>query len=90
MKTLFRDTAGAITLGLGALYVVPLLANIIHSPTWQDRVQRWAPIPAALSIQATKNLDHLPIGPWPGLGVLAAYAVGLLALGGVLFRTRDA
>lgn len=90
LATLLRDTAGAITLGLGALYVVPLLADLLHSPTWQDRVQRWAPIPAALSIQATRDLDRLPIGPWPGLGVLAAYAAGLLALGGALFRMRDA
>jgi ABC-type transport system involved in multi-copper enzyme maturation permease subunit len=90
LATLLRDTAGAITLGLGLLYVVPLLADILHSTAWQHRLQRWAPIPAALSIQATRNLDRLPIGPWPGLGVLAGYAVGLLAVGGVLFRMRDA
>jgi hypothetical protein len=90
LATLLRDTAGGITVGLGLLYVVPLLADLVHSPTWQHRLQRWTPMPAALSIQATKNLDRLPIAPWPGLGVLAAYAAGLLALGGVLFRTRDA
>jgi ABC-type transport system involved in multi-copper enzyme maturation permease subunit len=90
LATLLRDTAGGITVGLGLLYVVPLLADLVHSPIWQHRLQRWTPMPAALSIQATKNLDRLPIAPWPGLGVLAAYAAGLLALGGVLFRTRDA
>jgi ABC-2 type transport system permease protein len=47
-------------------------------------------MPAALSIQATKNLERLTIAPWPGLGVLAAYAVGLLALGGTVLRLRDA
>ncbi|WP_405869154.1 ABC transporter permease [Streptomyces sp. NBC_00005] len=87
--TLLRDSAGAITVGLGLLYVVPLLANVLPSPTWQQRVQRWFPMPAGLSVQATKNLARLPIGPWPGLGVLAAYAVGLLAVGAVLFRARD-
>jgi len=90
LATALRDTAAAITLGLGLLFVVPLLTDIINSPTWQHRLQRWAPIPAALSIQATKNLDRLPIAPWPGLGVLAAYAAGLSAVGGVLFRMRDA
>jgi ABC-type transport system involved in multi-copper enzyme maturation permease subunit len=90
LATLLRDTGGAITLGLGILYVVPLLADILNSPTWQHRFQRWAPMPAGLSIQSTRNLDKLAIGPWPGLGVLAAYAVGLLAVGGVLFRMRDA
>lgn len=90
LATLLRDTAGAITLGLGVLYVVPLLSHLVNSPTWQHRLQRWAPMPAALSIQATKNLERLAIAPWPGLGVLAAYAAGLLAAGGAWFRLRDA
>jgi ABC-2 type transport system permease protein len=90
LATLLRDTGGAITLGLGILYVVPLLSHLVNSPTWQHRFQRWAPMPAGLSIQATKNLDLLAIGPWPGLGVLAAYAVGLLVVGGAWFRMRDA
>jgi ABC-2 type transport system permease protein len=47
-------------------------------------------MPAALSIQATRHLADLPIAPWPGLGVLAAYAAALLALACVLFRFRDA
>ncbi|MEV5534756.1 ABC transporter permease [Streptomyces prunicolor] len=90
LATLLRDTGGAITLGLGVLYVVPLLSHVINSPTWQHRLQRWAPMPAGLSIQATKNLGRLAIGPWPGLGVLAAYGVGFLVVGGVAFRVRDA
>ncbi|MFJ9899009.1 ABC transporter permease subunit [Streptomyces sp. NPDC091280] len=90
LATLLRDTAAAITLGLGILYVVPILANLINSPTWQHRLQRWSPMPAALSVQATKHLNTLAIAPWPGLGVLAAYATALLALGGVWFRLRDA
>ncbi|MFF6990334.1 ABC transporter permease [Streptomyces sp. NPDC010273] len=90
LATLLRDTAGAITLGLAVLYVVPVLSHLFNSPTWQHRLQRWAPMPAALSIQSTKNLDLLAIGPWPGLGVLAAYAVGLLAVGGAVLRLRDA
>jgi ABC-2 type transport system permease protein len=90
LATLLRDTAGGITLGLGLLYVVPLMADLVHSPAWQRRLERWTPMPAALSVQATRNLDRLAIAPWPGLGVLAAYALGLLLLGAVWFRTRDA
>jgi len=90
LATLLRDTAGGITLGLGLLYIVPLMSHLLQSPTWQHRLQRWTPMPAALSIQATRDLDRLPIAPWPGLGVLALYAAGLLAAGGVLFRMRDA
>ncbi|GGJ57687.1 ABC transporter permease [Streptomyces brasiliensis] len=89
LATLLRDTAAGVTVGLGLLYVVPLLADMLHSPTWQHRLQRWAPMPAALSVQATRDLARLPIAPWPGLGVLAAYATGLLAVAGVLFRLRD-
>ncbi|WP_405888704.1 hypothetical protein OG762_31480 [Streptomyces sp. NBC_01136] len=47
-------------------------------------------MPTGLAIRATKDLARLPIGPWPGLGVLAAYALGVLLLGGALFRRRDA
>ncbi|MFI6337192.1 ABC transporter permease [Streptomyces sp. NPDC050535] len=90
LAALLRDTAGAITLGLGLLYVVPLLADLLGSAAWTDRIERWAPMPAGLAIQATRDLARLPIGPWPGLGVLAAYALGLLLLGGAAFRRRDA
>ncbi|MET7477348.1 ABC transporter permease subunit [Streptomyces sp. NPDC005648] len=90
LATLLRDTAAALTLGLGLLYVVPLTIDLIHSHTWQHRLQHWTPMPAALSIQATRDLDHLAIAPWPGLGVLAAYAAGLLTAGGALFGARDA
>ncbi|MET7703155.1 ABC transporter permease [Streptomyces sp. NPDC005485] len=90
LAALLRDSAGAITAGLGILYITPLLANMLASETWKDRVERWAPMPAGLSIQATRDLARLPIGPWPGLGVLAAYAIGVLIAGAALFRLRDA
>jgi hypothetical protein len=45
---------------------------------------------AGLAIQATKGLDQLPIRPWAGLGVLAAYAGAAMLLGAALFKLRDA
>lgn len=45
---------------------------------------------AGLAIQATTNLRSLPIAPWAGLGVLAAWALAALLLGGLLLRLRDA
>jgi ABC-2 type transport system permease protein len=45
---------------------------------------------AGLYIQATINLRSLPLSPWQGLGVLAAWAAGALLLGGLLLRLRDA
>ena len=45
---------------------------------------------AGLTIQATTGLRSLPITPWAGLGVLAAWAAGALLLGGALLKVRDA
>ena len=45
---------------------------------------------AGLAIQATTNLHNLPIAPWTGLGVLAAWAAASLLIAGVLLRHRDA
>ena len=46
-----------------------------------------APVTA---VQATRGLEAAPVGPWQGLGVLAAYAVAALVLGGVALEVRDA
>ena len=45
---------------------------------------------AGLDIQATTALRGLPLSPWAGLGVLAAWAAGALLTGGLLLRFRDA
>jgi ABC-2 type transport system permease protein len=45
---------------------------------------------AGLSVQNTIGLDELPIGPWPGLGVLATYAGVALLSGLMVFQLRDA
>jgi hypothetical protein len=45
---------------------------------------------AMLYIQATTDLRALPLTPWQGLGVLAAWAAGALLAGGLLLRFRDA
>jgi hypothetical protein len=43
---------------------------------------------AILAAPAT-NLHSLPISPWAGLGVLAAWAAAALLAGGLLLRFRD-
>jgi len=47
-------------------------------------------MPAGLNVQVTLGVDRLPIGPWPGLGVLALWTAAALALGWTVLRTRDA
>ncbi|WP_413759085.1 ABC transporter permease [Streptomyces sp. MMBL 11-3] len=90
LAALFRDSAGGITAGLALLYVVPLLAGLLGDPDWKERLERWAPMPAGLAVRSTTDLSRLPIGPWPGLGVLAAYTLGILLVATAAFRTRDA
>jgi ABC-2 type transport system permease protein len=70
---------------------VPVLTNLgTLDPAWVHRLQRYGPMTAGLAIQATRNLGKLPVGPWAGLGVLAAWAAAALLAGGVLLRLRDA
>jgi len=85
-----RDTAGAVTALLGLLFLAPLATQFVTHPVWQRRLERFTPTSAGMAVQATIGLDRLPIGPWAGLGVLAAYAAGALLLGAVLFAVRDA
>jgi len=63
---------------------------MVSDPRWQHRIDKYAPMTAGLSVQATRGLGSLAIGPWAGLGVLACYAAGALLLGAVLFKVRDA
>jgi ABC-2 type transport system permease protein len=46
---------------------------------------------AGLAVQETVDRpDSIPIGPWAGLGVLGAYALGALAVAAWLIQRRDA
>jgi ABC-2 type transport system permease protein len=88
--TVVRDSATAIGIVLGLLYLFPILAQIVTDPHWQRHLQQISPMNAGLAIQATTGLRSLPIGPWAGLGVLAAWAAGALLAGGLVLRLRDA
>jgi len=90
VATALRDSAVAITVVLGLLYILPVLGTAILSPQWQHHIERWAPANAGLSVQATRNLGTLPIGPWAGLAVLTAWTAAALLAGGLLLRLRDA
>ena len=89
VAAMVRHTGGAISVVLALLYVLPIMAQFV-TPPWNVRIVKYAPMTAGLAIQATRNLDHLPIPPWQGLGILAAYAALALAGGALLFHARDA
>jgi ABC-2 type transport system permease protein len=85
-----RDTAVSLTAVFALLFVLPIVAEFVTDPQWHERLQRWSPTTAGLSIQNTLRLDELPIAPWPGLGVLALWAVGAALAGYIPFARRDA
>jgi ABC-2 type transport system permease protein len=86
---LVRDSAVAIGMVLGLLYLFPIIVALIGNPVWQRRLERYTPM-AGLNIQATTGLRGLPITPWAGLGVLAGWAVLALLAGGLVLYRRDA
>jgi ABC-2 type transport system permease protein len=85
-----RDTAVAIGAVLGLLYLFPILTQVAGSPVLARHLQQIGPMTAGLEIQASSGLRGLPIGPWAGLGVLAAWAAAALLAGGLLLCLRDA
>ena len=90
VAALVRDSAAAIGTVLGLLYLAPIAAGLITDHHWHNRVERYSPMQAGLAIQATRNLRALPISPWVGLGVLAAWAAAALLAGALVLRFRDA
>jgi ABC-2 type transport system permease protein len=63
---------------------------VAGDPVWSHRLERYAPMSAGLTIQDTTGLRGLPISPWGGLGVLAAWAAVAMLAGGLVLRLRDA
>jgi ABC-type transport system involved in multi-copper enzyme maturation permease subunit len=85
-----RHTAGAITAVL-ALLLGPVIAISFLPESVADIVERSALLAAGLSIQQTvESPDNLPLGPWEGLGVVAAYAAVALLAAMWLITRRDA
>jgi ABC-2 type transport system permease protein len=90
VATAVRDSAVAIGMVLGLLYLFPIVTAVVSDPHVQRHLQQIAPMTAGLEIEATTGLRSLPISPWAGLAVLAAWAAAALLAGGLLLRLRDA
>ena len=90
VATAVRDSAVAIGIVLAVLYLFPIIAAIATDPAVRRHLQQIGPMTAGLAIQDTVNLHHLPINPWAGLGVVAAWAAAGLLTGGLLLTVRDA
>jgi ABC-2 type transport system permease protein len=85
-----RDSAVAIGLLLGVLYLFPLAAAVVSNPTLARHLDQIGPLPAGLDAQATVGINGLPLTPWQGLGVVALWTAGALFLGVLTLTLRDA
>jgi ABC-2 type transport system permease protein len=90
LAVVVRDSAAAIGLVLGLLYLFPVLAHVVSDTRWQRHLEQIAPSTAGLNVQATIHLDQLSTGPWVGLGVLALWTCAALAAAYVVLAVRDA
>jgi ABC-2 type transport system permease protein len=90
IAAIVRDSAVSIGAVLAVLYLFPIVLAFVTTSQWQQRLERWAPTTAGLTIQDTTGLHSLPISPWDGLGVLAIWAGAALLAGGLALRLRDA
>jgi ABC-2 type transport system permease protein len=85
-----RDSAAAVGLELGLLYLFPVLVHVVADARWQRHIEQIAPSTAGLNVQATTHLDRLSTGPWSGLGILALWACAALVAAYVVLAVRDA
>jgi ABC-2 type transport system permease protein len=90
MATAIRDSAVAVGAVLGLLYLFPVIAAAVSNSNWHRHLEQISPMSAGLAIQATTGLRGMPVSPWAGLGVLAAWAAAAMLAGGLLLRLRDA
>jgi ABC-2 type transport system permease protein len=90
IATAVRDAAVAAGVVLALLYLFPLVTGVVTNTTWQRHLEQISPMTAGLYIQATVGVKSLPLIPWQGLGVLAAWAFCAMLLGALVLRLRDA
>lgn len=90
LGAIIRHTAGAITSAIGLMFVLSIIIQILPS-NWRWDIMRFFPDAAGrvLSVTVGGPNPHL-WSAWPQFLVTVIWAVVLLAVGGYLFRKRDA
>ena len=85
-----RHTAGAITLVL-AVVLGPVIAFNFLPAGIGEWFERLSLMGAGIAVsQTVERADSIPLDPWEGLGVVAAYAASAFALALWAIRARDA
>jgi ABC-type transport system involved in multi-copper enzyme maturation permease subunit len=90
LGAIIRHTAGAITSTIGLMFVLSIIIQLLPD-SWRWDVMRFFPDAAGrvLSVTIGGANPHL-WSAWPQFLVTVAWAVVLVAVGGYLFRKRDA
>jgi ABC-type transport system involved in multi-copper enzyme maturation permease subunit len=86
--TLARHTAAAISIAIGALFVVPVIVNFLPT-SWNNDILRFLPSEGGQAIWRTTQAAH----EWPAWGEFSgflAYTAAVLIAGYITFRNRDA
>jgi ABC-type transport system involved in multi-copper enzyme maturation permease subunit len=95
LGTVLRHSGATIATGFALLFL-PLLFLGAFPEGFARRIEQFTPL-AGMAIQSTTDRmlaafdgrSGMPIGPWQGLGVAFAWALGALALGFLVLRYRD-
>jgi len=90
ITTALRDSAVGAGTVLGLLYLFPVVTTVIPDHVLARHLDQFSPMIAGMYTQVTVGVSALPLTPWQGLGVTAAWAAGALLLGAALLRLRDA
>jgi ABC-2 type transport system permease protein len=90
LGAIIRHTAGAITSAIGLMFVLSIIIQILPS-NWRWDIMRFFPDAAGRVLSVTVGAPNPHLwSAWPQFLVTVTWAVVLLAVGGYLFRKRDA
>lgn len=89
--TLVRHTAGAISIAVGAAFVLPIIGALLPDTSFFNHLVGYLPEQAgSLVYLVNPTGDRIVLSPWQGFGVLCGWTALLLIIGGYLLRRRDA
>jgi ABC-2 type transport system permease protein len=89
LASIIRLTAAAISTFVGLLFILPIIADVLPSSLTSD-IGRFLPANIGTVMMSAHYHGTDPFGPWTSFGLLCAYVVLTLLVGGVLLVRRDA
>ena len=94
LASIIRHTAGSISAFVGILLVLPLIVQAFPT-SLQHTLIRYMPLVIAEHMVSVTGVGRdfggsTLFSQWVGFGILCAYTLGLLIIGGVLLVRRDA